>query len=381
MSTPFRCILRRKEILAAAAFLRTRPGEAGGCRSIDAEWRPPLEAWSLFCPLEDLIVRAGPLTHLDSDELARLRSLQRLVLELDRVHSLGQISGVALNVNRVAHQQMTLSNLDPGHPHLGEVLFHVTYLRLRHDIPPCSRSLPVYSPFGHRRVALEPDRGSGKPGFFTGNHDDPCLCHEITLPVLFGVIADLCPRWNDHIFVDDRPPNPAASSDLHQVHDDRAIDLAKAVDANVTPDNRGPDHAPADDGPFGHDRVKGHPSPSLFIKDELCGRISVADGPNRPVPVVEIEGGVDGAQVHVRLVVGFDRSHIPPVALLLPFQGCWDPVCPEVVGVDPPLFSYEAGQDVTAKVLSTTNVCSFFLHRPEQQFCIEQVVSHRGERA
>src|SRR3990170_4940454 len=155
------------------------------------------------------------------------------------------------------------------------------------------------------------------------------------LPVLFGVIADLCPRWNDHIFVDDRPPNPAASSDLHQVHDDRAIDLAKAVDANVTPDNRGPDHAPADDGPFGHDRVKGHPSPPLLIKYKLRGRISVADGPNRPVPVVEIEGGVDGAQVHVRLVVGFDRSHIPPVALLFPFQGCWDPVCPEVVGVYP----------------------------------------------
>src|SRR3990172_5425842 len=94
MSTPFRCILRRKEILAAAAFLRTRPGEAGGCRSIDSQWWPPLEAWSLPCHLEDLIVRADPLTHLDSDELAWLRSLQRLVLELDRVHLLGQISGV-----------------------------------------------------------------------------------------------------------------------------------------------------------------------------------------------------------------------------------------------------------------------------------------------
>src|SRR3990172_12855860 len=94
MSPPFWCAERWKRIPAAAAFLRTRPGEAGGCRSIDAEWRPPLEAWSLFCHLEDLIVRGDPLTHLDSDELARLRSLQRLVLELDRVHLLGQISGV-----------------------------------------------------------------------------------------------------------------------------------------------------------------------------------------------------------------------------------------------------------------------------------------------
>src|SRR3989304_4406763 len=290
-----------KRIPATAAFLRTRPGEAGSCQSIDAGWGPPRGGWALFCRVEGLIVRADPPTHLDSDELARLRSLQRLVLELDRVHSLGQISGVPLNVNRVAHQQMTLSNLDPGHPHLGEVLFHVTYLRLRHDIPPCSRSLPVDSPFGHRRVTLEPDRGSGKPGFFAGDHDDPCLCHEVALPVLFGVIADLCPPWDDHIFVDDRPPNPAASSDLHQVHDDRAIDLAKAVDANVTPDNRVPDHAPADDRSFGHDRVKGHPSPPLLIKDKLRGRIAVADGPNRPVPVVEIEGGVDGAQGHVRI--------------------------------------------------------------------------------
>ncbi|CBE68318.1 protein of unknown function [Candidatus Methylomirabilis oxygeniifera] len=107
--------------------------------SNDSEGGYPLQTGGCFllCNLEDLIVRANTLADFDSDQLARLRLLERQMFELDRIYSLCEFGRMALDVDGVTYQQMALGHLNCSHPYLGEILFDITDLHLRHGIPPC----------------------------------------------------------------------------------------------------------------------------------------------------------------------------------------------------------------------------------------------------
>ena len=81
---------------------------------------------SLLCHLEHLIVWPDALVDPDPNHVARLRSLKRLVLELDRVDPLGQLGRVTLHADGITHHSMAFGDLNSGYPHLGEILFGVS---------------------------------------------------------------------------------------------------------------------------------------------------------------------------------------------------------------------------------------------------------------
>ena len=55
---------------------------------------------------------------------------------------------------------------------------------------------------------------------------------------------------------------------------------------------------------------------------------------SNPDPLTVSAKGPDGAQVHVCLVIGLDRTDVPPVAGLFTLEWQGDSISPEIVGVD-----------------------------------------------
>ena len=153
-----------------------------------------------------------------------------------------------------------------------------------------------------------------------GDHDDAALGDEISFPISIGIVTDLCSGRNDIMLVDNGPSNSAASSYLYPVHDHRVLNSAVAVDSDVGPYDATPNHAPADDGAVSCDGIVRFPSAPFLIKDKLCRRIVISCRANRPAPVVEVKGGINGAKIHVCLKVGFNCAHVSPVAGLFPLK-------------------------------------------------------------
>ena len=90
----------------------------------------------------------------------------------------------------------------------------------------------------------------------------------------------------------------------------------------------------------------------------------IADGDDRPLPVVEVEDRVDADQVHVRLVVGVDGPDVLPVGLVaLGLAG--DLVGAEVVDVRQTLLG-QVGDDVAAHVVHRVVVGGVRAQRVDQ---------------
>src|SRR5258705_13582702 len=66
-----------------------------------------------------------------------------------------------------------------------------------------------------------------------GHNHDASLGHRVAPPILLDVISDERAAWNQHVAVDDRPPQPGVPPDPDAGHQDRLLDLAEAVDAGV----------------------------------------------------------------------------------------------------------------------------------------------------
>ena len=66
---------------------------------------------------------ACPFFHLDADRLARLRRLNRLMLDLDRIDVLGEVRSVPEDMDRVADLELP-GQLDARNSQLAVVVAH-----------------------------------------------------------------------------------------------------------------------------------------------------------------------------------------------------------------------------------------------------------------
>src|SRR5580765_2830020 len=127
------------------------------------------------------------------------------------------------------------------------------------------------------------------PGSFARTarqYDNAALRNRVALSILVGIVADLCSRWDDVGFVDDRVTNLTTAADLDPVHDHRIFDLAVAVNSDVSADHAVVHIAAADDRALGDDRVDRHALAIFPIEDKFRRRIGVADRTQRPTAVI-----------------------------------------------------------------------------------------------
>ena len=95
--------------------------------------------------------------------------------------------------------------------------------------------------------------------------------------------------------------------------------------ANLPPARR---HAPSRRGPAPNsaprrrtecirpETMESIASPRRFSSSKVnfAGGVGITGGAQRPLPVVEIQRGLHRAQIHVRVVIGVDGSHVAPVS-------------------------------------------------------------------
>ncbi len=87
----------------------------------------------------------------------------------------------------------------------------------------------------------------------------------------------------------------------------------------------------------------------LRYRHHLGGRQRVVGGVDGPLVVVEVEDGLHRHQVHVRLEVGVERAHVPPVGPV-PLGGARHLVLGEVVDVGRAL-THHAGDEVASHIV------------------------------
>src|SRR5258706_14850123 len=84
----------------------------------------------------------------------------------------------------------------------------------------------------------------------------PSVGDRVAPTVLFDVISDERPAWNEHVAVDDRAPYTRVTTYAYAGHQDRLFDLAEAVDANVGAEDAADHPAAGDDAAPRDDRVQ-----------------------------------------------------------------------------------------------------------------------------
>ena len=136
------------------------------------------------------------------------------------------------------------------------------------------------------------------------------------------------------------------------------------------------DRTAGHDDPLGDQRVDRAADPARLVEDELGGRERRRARQDRPLPVVEVEDRVHRDQVHVRLVVGVERSNVAPIATVA-IGGAGHRVVGEVVDLGGAA-GHHHRDDVAAHVVDRTLVAGVELDRLEQRLGGEDVVAHRG---
>ena len=193
-------------------------------------------------------------------------------------------------------------------------------------------------------------------------------------PILLRVISDERAARNQDVAVDDDTPQSGVASDADAGHQNRLLDLAEAVHADVRAEDAAHDAAAGDDAAARDDRVERLPAAApLGGKDELRRRRLRLRGAQRPFGVVEVELRVDLAQVHAGLEVRIQRSDVAPVLRGL-FILVVEPVRVDRRGLN------ERRDDVLAEVVLAVLPRRIFLERAFQHVGAEDVNAHRRER-
>src|SRR5690242_6301940 len=104
--------------------------------------------------------------------------------------------------------------------------------------------------------------------------------------------------------------------------------------------------------------------------DEFCGRSDLGVGPDRPAPVVKIEGWNEVGQVDIRFPECIDRAHVTPIwlgAIVGAYATLGKRVRNSLSG------THEERDDVIAKVVSRLRVISVRPKDLEQKPCAEHI--------
>jgi len=160
------------------------------------------------------------------------------------------------------------------------------------------------------------------------------------------------------------------------VQDHRAVHPGPAGDPHPRRQHR-PAHEPAR-----HDRavadhtVKGPAGPAPVVH-ELGRRLRRHVSQYRPSVVVQVEHGGHRAQVHVRVEIGIDRPHVPPVAPVA-FGRARHLVPQEVIGVRGALPDQHR-DDVAPHAVPAGVVIGVLPERIHQYVGVEHVHAHGGQ--
>ena len=168
------------------------------------------------------------------------------------------------------------------------------------------------------------------------------------------IVADLGAFGNPDVLIQDGAAHLGVAADVAVVHDDAAFHEGAGVDADAASENGVAHDAAGKNASAGYDAVDGLAAAMGLVEGELGGRIGVAGTAQRPLAIVEVELGLDGAQVHVGFVVGVDGADIAPVGDGV-FGLAGDAVGLEVVSVDGGVAG-ELGQNVLAEIVVALGV-------------------------
>src|SRR5690606_7351107 len=127
----------------------------------------------------------------------------------------------------------------------------------------------------------------------------------------------------------------------------------------------------------GDDGVGGVAQAALLGVDELRGRLRDESLVQRPLVVVDVEHRLDRDEVHVRVVVRVDGSHVAPVVAVA-IRGAGHVVAHEVVEPAGALV-HEVRHDVAAHVVLGGGVLRVLGERVHERVGVRDVVAHGGQ--
>src|SRR4051794_31234802 len=129
------------------------------------------------------------------------------------------------------------------------------------------RAAPVGGCLGPERlVADRPNQWF----VFGGHDDDAALGDRMPPPVLVLVIADQRAPRNQDVTIDDGPTDAGVATDADAGHQDRLVQLAEAVHADIRTKDTAGDPASRDDAAAGNDGIERLSAPAAFFgKHEL----------------------------------------------------------------------------------------------------------------
>ena len=180
------------------------------------------------------------------------------------------------------------------------------------------------------------------------------------------------PGRNPIVTIDDGMDDPCSGTDLRIVHHDRSLDHRAARHPHAAPQDRAHHPRLLDERSLAQHAVL-HVS-----RDDPHGRSIHRATEDRPAGIVEIELGPRTELVHLGVVVGADRAHVPPVGGFLVGPRARDAVVAEIVGEDA-MSRNELGHDRPAEVV-LGRPPRILAERVDQDLGREDVVPHRGER-
>src|SRR6266436_3379049 len=126
-------------------------------------------------------------------------------------------------------------------------------------------------------------------GFLADDHDDAGFGDVEAPAVGFEVVANLGALGEAYMAVDDGAANTRVTANIHVIVDDGLRDFRVAVDADIVADHGRLHAAAGDHRAAGNDGIESHPHALRVGKDELCGRILMLPGAQRPGAVIQVE--------------------------------------------------------------------------------------------
>ena len=146
------------------------------------------------------------------------------------------------------------------------------------------------------------------------------------------------------------------------------------MDAHAAPQNRTAHLAARQDSAPGDDGIQRLSAPAFEIEDELGGRIGVPGGAQRPLPVVQVQNGRHGPQIHAGFEIGVQRPYVAPVHGR-PLRVARNAVGLKIVGVHvraPNQF----GQNIASEIVGALFVRGIRVEFGQQRFSGKYVVPH-----
>src|SRR5260370_14372558 len=181
-------------------------------------------------------------------------------------------------------------------------------------------------------------------GFLADDDNNAGIGDVEAAAIGFEVVANLGALGEADVAVNDGTANARVAADVHVIVDDGLGDFGIAGDADIVADHGCLHTAAGNYRAAGDDGIEGRAHALRVSEDELCGRILVLPGAQRPGAVVQVEDRGDADQIHVGFVVGVDGAHVPPVQRILAV------FIDEFVS-DDAVFPNDARNDVLAEIM------------------------------